>query len=180
MSNHIAICSCPAGYTGDAFRICSPTPKQRKYYSNLPTSITLVFTEEPTDPCNPSPCGPNTQCRTVSGAAICECLPGYHGNPTSSGCRPECVISADCPRDRACVRSKCIDPCPGVCGFNAQCNVINHSPVCSCPQPLTGDPFLECRQAPGKFFRQTPFENLENYSDCSFTSGSLQSVTVQL
>jgi len=110
----------------------------------------LFFPEEPiaSDPCNPSPCGPNAQCRVSNNAAVCECLPGYFGNAFSSGCRPECVISADCPRDRACVRSKCIDPCPGVCGYNAQCNVVNHSPVCSCPQPLTGDPFLECKKTP--------------------------------
>lgn len=104
------------------------------------------------DPCNPSPCGPNAICRSVNGNAVCECPPNYFGNPSTSGCRPECVISSDCPRNRACVNTRCVDPCPGVCGYNAVCQVINHSPVCSCPQPLMGDPFVECKKAPGNVF----------------------------
>lgn len=105
----------------------------------------------PVNPCHPSPCGPNTICRVVNNLAICECLPEFYGSPSDSGCRPECVISADCPRNKACVNNKCRDPCPGVCGFNALCNVINHSPVCSCPTTMVGDPFVECHNAPGKF-----------------------------
>lgn len=100
------------------------------------------------NPCNPSPCGPNTQCQAVGGNALCECLPGFHGSPSGSGCRPECVISSDCPRDKACVNTKCIDPCPGVCGYGALCQVINHSPICSCPTPTIGNPFVECKEQP--------------------------------
>jgi hypothetical protein len=102
------------------------------------------------NPCNPSPCGANTQCRASGGTALCECLPGFLGNPNGSGCRPECVISSDCPRDKACVSTKCIDPCPGVCGYGAHCQVINHSPICSCPTPTIGDPFVECKEQPRK------------------------------
>lgn len=111
----------------------------------------IFFSAEPVipqDPCNPSPCGSYTQCRVVNGNAICECLPGFSGNPTATGCRPECVISSDCSRDKACVNNKCLDPCPGVCGFGARCQVINHSPVCSCPPDYQGDPFVGCFQRP--------------------------------
>ncbi|VEN46223.1 unnamed protein product [Callosobruchus maculatus] len=127
--NHVPVCTCLRGYQGDAFRVCS-----------------RVIEEPPRDPCNPSPCGINTVCRTSGKTAVCECLPGFQGNPSAGGCRPECTISADCPRDRACVNTKCVDPCPGTCGFNALCNVINHSPVCSCPPPLAGDPFTLCKE----------------------------------
>lgn len=41
---------------------------------------------------------------------------------TYEGCRPECVLSSDCPSDKACIRNKCKDPCPGVCGLNAECS----------------------------------------------------------
>lgn len=59
-------------------------------------------------------------------------------------CRPECMISADCALDKACVNSKCQDPCPGTCGLNARCIVTNHNPICSCTPGFTGDPFVRC------------------------------------
>lgn len=96
----------------------------------------------PVDPCHPSPCGPNSQCREVNGQAVCSCLPEYVGSPP--GCRPECVVSAECPSTRACINQKCSDPCPGTCGINARCEVINHSPICSCQKGHTGDPFSRC------------------------------------
>lgn len=91
------------------------------------------------DPCNPSPCGPNAQCN----AGLCACLPEYQGDPYTS-CRPECVLNNDCPRNRACVRNKCVDPCPGTCGRNAICNVLNHVPMCSCPTGMAGNAFISC------------------------------------
>lgn len=118
----------------------------------------------PTDPCMPSPCGPNTVCRVSNGVAVCECLAGFSGSPMTSGCRPECVISADCARNRACVNNKCVDPCPGVCGYRAVCQVINHSPVCSCPQPLLGDPFTECKDQP----RESQIRHLHSSSKLIF------------
>jgi hypothetical protein len=59
-------------------------------------------------------------------------------------CRPECSVSSECSQDKACVNQKCIDPCPGTCGSGARCNVLNHSPICSCPSGYTGDPFVQC------------------------------------
>ena len=97
------------------------------------------------DPCSPSPCGSNTQCHD----GVCTCLPEYQGDPYA-GCRPECILSTDCPRNRACIRNKCADPCPGTCGQGARCDVLNHIPICSCPEGFTGDPFILCRTVPRK------------------------------
>lgn len=96
----------------------------------------------PVDPCQPSPCGPNSQCRAVNEQAVCSCLVGYIGAPPQ--CRPECVVSSECPLDRACINQKCADPCPNTCGVRAQCSVRNHNPICACPPGFTGDPFLQC------------------------------------
>lgn len=93
-------------------------------------------------PCNPSPCGQNSQCRSINGQAVCSCVSGYIGSPPS--CRPECVVSSDCSRNEACSNLKCINPCVGTCGIQAQCQVINHNPICSCPAGFSGDPFLRC------------------------------------
>ena len=95
------------------------------------------------DPCRPSPCGINAECRERNGAASCKCLPGLQGNPYIE-CKPECTINSECPDNRACIQNKCKDPCPGVCGRNAFCSVQNHNPICRCDPGYTGDPFRAC------------------------------------
>ncbi|KRT79967.1 hypothetical protein AMK59_6534, partial [Oryctes borbonicus] len=130
--NHLPACTCKPGYTGDPFRYC-----------NIPPTPT---TPEPINPCNPSPCGPNSKCREINEQAVCSCLPNYMGSPP--GCRPECVVSSECPPNKACVNQKCIDPCPGTCGINTNCAVVNHSPICSCKHSFTGDPFTRCYPNP--------------------------------
>lgn len=109
--------------------------------------LTVIQAVEATDPCNPSPCGANAQCRN----GICTCLPEYEGDPYTS-CRPECVLNSDCPKTRACLRNKCKDPCAGTCGSNAICEVINHIPSCSCPERTTGNPFVSCSPVQGNFY----------------------------
>lgn len=108
----------------------------------------VAIQNEPQNPCQPSPCGANSQCRQINGQAVCSCLPEYTGSPPN--CRPECVSSSECPLDKACIKQKCTDPCSGTCGVNAICRVINHSPICSCKNDFTGDPFLRCYPIPSK------------------------------
>lgn len=91
-------------------------------------------------------CGPNADCREVGQRPVCTCRPGYFGVPPD--CRPECVVNRDCPASLACIRQKCRDPCPGACGTNADCRVINHSPVCTCSPGYTGEPFVRCNRIP--------------------------------
>lgn len=121
-------------------------------------SSSSAVKQEPGDPCVPSPCGPNSQCRNVNGQGVCSCLPNYIGSPP--GCRPECVVSSECPQNRACVNQKCVDPCPGTCGLNARCEVINHSPICSCQVGFTGDPFTRCNPIPRKWMFFLPEMNM--------------------
>lgn len=68
----------------------------------------------------------------------------YQGDPYM-GCRPECVLNNDCAQNKACINRKCKDPCPGICGQNALCNVYNHIPMCQCPEKMTGNAFIECK-----------------------------------
>ena len=136
VSNHNAICKCHEGYTGDPFAQCSLIPG-------------VINPPEPTDPCQPSPCGPNAECRVVESRPVCTCFPGYFGAPPA--CRPECVINSECAPALACINLKCSNPCVGVCGINAKCDVVNHNPICSCPQGYVGDPFSSCRRKPGEY-----------------------------
>lgn len=95
-----------------------------------------------TNPCVPSPCGPNSECRNINGQASCACSVNYIGTPPN--CRPECTINSDCPSSESCFQLKCRDPCPGSCGLGAECTVVNHTPNCACLASYTGDPFTRC------------------------------------
>ena len=160
--NHSPICACRQSYTGDPFTRCFPIP--RKIYRNISSNIRKIEYDshfaialleatpstalEVTQPCLPSPCGPNSECRVVNGGPSCQCRPSYIGSPPN--CRPECTVNSDCSPSQACMRAKCGDPCPGSCGSNAQCTVLNHVPICSCFEGYTGDPFSNCHPAPVK------------------------------
>merc|ERR1719249_85218 len=58
----------------------------------------------PKDPCNPTPCGPNTTCtKSPNGNAICRCIANFIPKPdTITGCGPECVRDPDCERGFIC------------------------------------------------------------------------------
>lgn len=131
---HNAICTCRQGYTGDPFTLCYEAP-------TLGNEIM-----DPVNPCIPSPCGMNAMCRDVGGISACTCNIGYFGSPPN--CKPECVTNTDCNNDRACINMKCENPCLGSCGLNAICKVINHVPMCSCPEGYQGDPFAICNIKP--------------------------------
>lgn len=122
----------------------------RSFYTNSIRFGGLVTVSEvvaaPSDPCLPSPCGPFSQCRNVGDSPSCSCLPQYTGSPPN--CRPECTINTDCSSDKACVNERCIDPCPGSCGVNADCRVQSHVSICTCAIGYTGDPFNSCSFKP--------------------------------
>lgn len=119
-------------------------------YTNCKINFTILApppADVPSDPCNPSPCGANAICKERNNAGSCTCIPEYTGDPYT-GCRPECVLNSECPRDRACINNKCRDPCPGMCGLYAECRVINHSPSCACLPGYTGNPLSACQLLP--------------------------------
>lgn len=124
--NHKVICTCPKKMIGDPFDICVPQE----------------FEPIQSDPC--SACGINAVCDVQpEDHAMCSCPEEYIGDPYVE-CRPECITNVDCPADRTCLRNKCIDPCIGTCGKDAECSVNNHAVVCFCPKESTGNPFVAC------------------------------------
>lgn len=104
--------------------------------------ILAATVPERVNPCLPSPCGPNSECKENGDKADCKCLREFIGIPPN--CRPECTSNTDCGTTKACINKKCQDPCPGSCGINAECRVVSHTPICLCPNGYTGDPFLQC------------------------------------
>lgn len=150
--NHSPICSCNKDFTGDAFTKCFLLPRELKYILLQRQSLIKILyklatpveiqREDIRDPCSPSPCGPNSECRNKNGLASCSCLPTFIGQPPN--CRPECSINSECPSDQACINQKCRDPCPGACGLNTYCRIINHTPTCACSDGFVGNPFISC------------------------------------
>ena len=157
--NHFASCYCPQGHTGNPLESCRIIPVEVA----RPTQPTVA---EKCQPCTPSPCGmklhfnlffivnitfrfagPYSVCREVDCRPACSCQANYLGVPPS--CRPECLLNSDCESTQACVNQRCKDPCAGICGQDADCRVVNHNPICSCPRDKTGDPFVQCRPIPG-------------------------------
>ena len=114
--------------------------------ATTPGPVVEQGTLPPLNPCVPSPCGSNAQCTVDQGQAVCACLANMIG--TSPNCRPQCVISSECASEQTCINQKCVDPCPGSCAPNADCRVVNHSPICSCIEGYTGDAFSDCRPKP--------------------------------
>jgi hypothetical protein len=139
------MCSCPTGMAGNAFVECRPYQSTYNFifFGFLSDDYTRSLAPVDQNPCNPSPCGQNSQCREINGQAVCSCIPGYIGSPPT--CRPECTVNSDCPQNEACSNQKCRNPCLGTCGISAKCTVVNHNPICSCPPRLTGDPFIRCQ-----------------------------------
>jgi hypothetical protein len=131
--NHNPVCTCIAKHTGDPFTRCDE----------------IRYDAIPTNPCVPSPCGPNSQCKVSGDSPACSCVEGMIGNPPN--CRPECTINNECSSNLACMNQKCKNPCPGACGPNSHCTVINHVPTCTCDNDFTGDPFYSCERIIGEF-----------------------------
>ena len=132
---HMPICTCLNGYTGDAITQCTL----------VPAGIPVV---EETDPCDPNPCGAYSQHKEQNGVCVCSCEAAMIGAPPN--CRPECLVSSECSQTTACMQQRCRDPCPGLCGANADCRVTNHNPICTCRRGYEGDPFSGCSRIPRK------------------------------
>jgi hypothetical protein len=113
---------------------------------------TILVTYLPVEtPCQKNPCGRNAVCNERKGAGSCVCIPKYYGDPYVE-CKPECNANIDCPFNKACIAFECKDPCPGSCGANAECEVVNHQPICSCPIGYRGNPSHICVLEPSKAF----------------------------
>lgn len=163
VSNHAPICNCLPGYTGNPLSSCHlPQPSKPPLVSFIYSSVNFLFmnysqisylptvVHDLVNPCQPSPCGPYSVCKVINEHAVCSCQTNYIGSPPA--CRPECMVSSECPQDKACIKNKCQDPCVATCGINARCNTINHNPICTCPAGFIGDPFIQCIREICKLF----------------------------
>ncbi|KAK0172478.1 hypothetical protein PV328_005790 [Microctonus aethiopoides] len=69
----------------------------------------------------------------------------------------ECKNNTQCLKTQYCLTEVCRNPCPGSCGIDASCHVINHTLSCICPDCYEGDAYEQC----------TPLQNLQHIK-CQF------------
>lgn len=191
---HRELCTCDPGYTGDPEIACEKVPDgfcRRdeecgfgeichasrcipgcRSHSQCPFNKACI-NRLCQDPCLiGGVCGTNTKCHAANHEAICNCLPGYTGDPLTR-CelvpKPECYHDLDCGEGYVCVDGRCkdINEClhgRGPCGHGAICNNLPGSYQCTCPSGLIGDPYYErCRQRVEGCTRD---DDCKNYEAC--------------
>jgi len=128
----------------DVNRQGNPVCKCLPGFSPMPDTISGC---ERIDPCrNNGPCGVNAECLPRGNLADCKCPPRHFGDPYVMCRQGECQYDRDCSSSLACKEFYCRDPCPGACGPGATCEVVNHRPMCSCPEGYRGDPVVACER----------------------------------
>ena len=148
VSAHIAQCRCDIGYTGDAYRLCSPLPAPECVQDGDCPSKTVCHEQKCADPCPIfEPCRSPARCLVADTlpvrTMVCACPDGYHATE-DGGCdvlppiKTGCEADDECDSPLACINAICKDPC--ACGRNAQCDIREHRPVCTCKPGFYGDP----------------------------------------
>ena len=105
------------------------------------------------DPC-PGVCGREASCKARNHYAICQCKPGYTGDPfvacqriTTCEFLIQNAFSLHFNLGPTKVSTERPDPCiPTPCGSKALCTEKNNAVSCRCEPGYTGDPFLACQR----------------------------------
>ncbi|GLH00238.1 Uncharacterized protein GBIM_06672, partial [Gryllus bimaculatus] len=151
VNDHFPICFCKPGYSGNALAGCFKVGCQSDGECSYDQQC---YNGECVNPCLlGAPCAVTAECYGDAHRAACRCPPGFAGDPFRRCERAECRVDSDCPRDKACLQRRCVDPCAAVadppCAANALCFAQNHAAGCRCPEHLpAGDPFAFCEARP--------------------------------
>jgi len=117
---------------------------------------TTTFREEEPNICR-GRCGPNEICRVVNNVPVCGSSgvtnSNNGGKDKDSSSSSYCQKHVECPSTQVCSQHNCVDPCASsssgsedrlVCGGNARCIVVQHSPLCGCNEGMKGNPYVQC------------------------------------
>ena len=148
VKNHRPVCSCKNGYDGNPNIACHVVGCRIDSECGYGKSC---INGNCINPCLvQNPCGLNAECYVNRNRAECRCASGYRGNPLDHCLVVGCISNNDCPNDRQCVNSQCINPCiyDNPCSTRAECRVHNHMGLCRCPLGYIGNPYIDCRREP--------------------------------
>jgi len=144
--NHRPLCLCPPGTIGNPWIQCSDILTERpKTVPPIaetvtpPHDIPIIPAAAPQEVRIPGL--PTTPLLLPPPTPSPRPPPGPTPGPIVVGCQS----NDECPIDNSCVNKLCRDACnPGVCGNNADCQTLEHRPICTCPPGTTGNPTIKC------------------------------------
>ena len=153
--NHNAVCKCPPGLYGDAKTFCSP--KECVYDSECPATKSC-YNKKCIDSCSLQQeyCPSSTICKVSNHKAVCVCPEGLIENEYGqcSKLQIECKSDSDCPSQKICMNSLCMNPCNESmpCANNSMCKLLDSNPVktviCECLAGFEGDALERCSPQP--------------------------------
>lgn len=147
IKDHRPVCTCKQGYDGNPEIQCSKIGcRSDDECSGQHSCVNRQCV--PVCSADGSSCGRQANCYGSNHRAVCECAPGFMGNPKISCVLLGCRSDSDCPSNKACVNNKCDDPCVGAepCGPASECKVFNHKVNCVCPPDYVMDPIAGCKK----------------------------------
>lgn len=152
VAQHKAQCRCPAGMEGDPHIKCEAIKCQAD--DDCPQDRTCRD-RKCVDPCVYTNCASNAICIPKNHLGVCQCLPGYDGEPTlrcvlKEPRDPPCTTDHECGIGLACIGDRCQKLCStDFCGENAACRAVESVPfktmVCECLPGYEGDAQTQCR-----------------------------------
>lgn len=148
VQHHRAICSCQSGHEGNPQTSCRPVGCR---IDSECDSGKACVNGNCISPCIVhDPCGENAECYVNSNRAECRCRSGYRGNPWDRCNIVGCRSNSDCPTDKTCENTQCVNPCvyDNHCASRAECKPQNHMAVCKCQPGLIGNPYIDCKAEP--------------------------------
>lgn len=146
INNHRAVCTCEVGFQGNPNIGCFPVGCQ---HDSECDDTQACYDGVCANPCLvDDPCSVNAECYAKQHQAYCRCPSGLQGDGYTDCLTIGCRANSDCPSDRACINTKCLDPCVyDPCSPNSECVIIDHNAMCRCPPGTTGDPNVQCTPA---------------------------------
>lgn len=133
IKDHKPVCACRQGFIGD--------PRTGCYETTCRTDNQCADDEScmnnrciPVCAIDANICGRSAECYGTEHRASCRCTIGTVGNP-SVACTPiSCRANSDCPLEKSCINSQCVEPCSNItCNEPAECRVHQHEVYCVCP-----------------------------------------------
>lgn len=143
IKDHKPVCSCAQGYEGNPEIECVHIGCRSD--SECTPSHSCI-NRQCVPACSPDTCGHQAECYGINHNPVCECRPGFTGDPRINCVHLECERNDDCPFNKACINAKCENPCEvtAVCGQNEICRVYQHQPECTCPPGFIYDEANGC------------------------------------